>query len=156
MIRVFAKRWAKLAYRFKEEREAAIYDINASAAQVRAGQRRETVKQLISEAETIEARIKQMDEMEEKGYWLCENGHEAPDQPDNKDWPRSGILCGQCDYKVPMKFISKATMSGQDQYESSKERKEAEKMAEANRQAAKPRWTPKSGHTWTPENRPTK
>jgi hypothetical protein len=43
MIRAIAKWWAKLAYTFKEEVDAALKDLNASAAQFRAGERRKEI-----------------------------------------------------------------------------------------------------------------
>jgi len=135
MIRIIAKWFAKLAYVFTEERTAATYDLNASAAQVRAGERREAMKALNAEADAIEARVKQMTEMEEKGYWLCENGHEKADAfiPESVDDATRRCL----DCKQPAKFIQRAAMSGQEKYESDKERKEAEQMAGQNRATAK-------------------
>jgi hypothetical protein len=75
-----------------------------------------------------------MEKMEEEGYWLCDNGHEkggalspGPDEESRK--------CIECN--APAKFVKRSEMTPKEQYESGKERGEAEKVAESKRQAAK-------------------
>jgi hypothetical protein len=79
----------------------------------------------------MDARVKQMAEMEEKGFWECENGHENESSieipADN-----TGDRCITCN--APAKLISRATMTGQEKYESDKDRKEAEKLVAARRE----------------------
>jgi hypothetical protein len=66
--------------------------------------------------------------MEEKGFWLCENGHEK--QINFDDAPAETQKCDECG-KIGMKYVSRATMSGQEKYESDKDRRDAEKLAAA-------------------------
>jgi len=73
--------------------------------------------------------------MEEKGYWLCENGHEEP-----IGTAFAGIElelsrdCSTC--HKPMKMIRRDSMTGQERYESDKERKEAERVSAEKRAMA--------------------
>src|ERR1035441_3142051 len=129
MLNLIAKWWAKKRYVWAELSQAANLDLNASAAQYKANQRREEVKALTEQADAIEANIKRLDELEEKGYWLCENGHENGDAilPEGAE-QRACPVC-----RKPAKYIRKDLMTGQEKYESEKERKEAVQMAEANR-----------------------
>ncbi len=60
----------------KLELEAATNDINAQLAENRAKEKRSFVDQLNREADDIDANILNEEEKLEKGYWLCENGHE--------------------------------------------------------------------------------
>lgn len=143
MIRAYAKWRAKRRYIFSEELDAATKDLNASAAQYRAGERRKEIKRLTAEAEAIEASIKRVDELQEKGYWLCEDGHESENvEPDAV--AKSSIPCDKCG--KPAKFVKCDLMTGQEKYESEKERKEAEKMAAANREAVKQHEEQIKGH----------
>ena len=78
----------------------------------------------------MDARINQMDEMEVKGFWRCDNGHEkqTDDTIDSAALPKCEI-CG-----APSKFMKRGLMSGQERYESDKDRKEAENTLAAKRQ----------------------
>jgi hypothetical protein len=80
----------------------------------------------------MEARIKQVSELEEKGFYSCENGHESMigDLKGSDEW-----VCSIC--HEPAKFIKRDQMTGQEKYLSDKERKQAEKVAEYKRQQAK-------------------
>jgi hypothetical protein len=68
----------------------------------------------------------------------CQNGHEKADAfiPENAvdDTVRRCLDC-----KMPTHFIKRDQMSGQEKYESDKERGEAQKTAENKRQTARPR-----------------
>ena len=77
MLRILAKIWAKLAYRFKYEKDAGTFAINARLAERRSAERRTLAEKLTTDAETIEANIKSFAEKEERGFWECENGHES-------------------------------------------------------------------------------
>jgi hypothetical protein len=150
MIRILARWWAKRKYVWKEELDAALKDLNASAAQAQAGKRRKEVERLTAEADGIEASIKEVGEKMAKGFWLCEDGHERADQCSCARTgdvaivhsggcqlnPKNGFVYCTTDGK-PMKLVRTDLMTGQEKYESEKERKEAEKMADANRQAVK-------------------
>src|ERR1017187_7911737 len=129
MLNLIAKWYAKKRYVWAELSQSANLDLNASAAQYKANQRREEVKALTEQADAIEANVKRLDELEEKGYWLCEDGDE---KESNGDELAESQRCDVC-AKYPMKFIRRDLMTGQEKYESEKERKEAVQMAEANR-----------------------
>jgi hypothetical protein len=146
-LRFIAKWWANVKYRFREEEEAALKDLNASAAQYRAGERREEVKRLNAEADGIEANIKRVDELQEKGYWLCEDGHEFTGGSILRTI--NGVETDTCtvyDCEKPAKHIRRDLMTGQEKYESEKERREAQQMADANRRAAKEHEEQIKGH----------
>jgi hypothetical protein len=136
MFRFIAKRWAKMSYVFRQHVEAATNDLNAGLATRTAADKRELVAQLTKEADVMDARIKEVSEMEEKGFLLCENGHEFP-----MTTAFSGIDhlpmhdCPTCHQSL--KGIKRSEMSGQEQYESDKERKEAEGIAQSKRDQAK-------------------
>jgi hypothetical protein len=144
MIKLFARIWAKHSYVFQLEHEAARTEINARLAENLAAERRQNVTKLRAEADEVEsklnkeadeldARIKEYSAKEEAGFWLCENGHEhqlgLPD-PAKPDFP-----CPDCG--KPSKFVKRDQMTGQEQYESDKERRDAEKMLAEKRAAAK-------------------
>ena len=135
MIRIFAQWWARKKYVFREEMDAALKDLNASAAQYRAGERREAITKLTAEADAIEASIKEADAKMAKGFWLCECGRDEP-----IGTAFGGVeleisrKCGAC--QKDMKLIRTDLMTGQEKYEAEKERKEAQQMADANRKAA--------------------
>lgn len=134
MFRFLAKVCAKLAYRFKLEKEAATNDLNAGLSARLAREKRKFVEQLNKEADVMETRIKQVAEMEEKGFWLCENGHEQEDaEPDGL--AKLSIDCDKCD--AQSKYIKRSEMSGQEKYESDKERGETEKIVQSKRDQAK-------------------
>jgi hypothetical protein len=129
---------AKRRYLWKEEFEASIAELSAKAALKRAADTRNLVARMTKEADDIEARIKEATAMEENGFWMCENGHENADadietldahtpsyavpKPDEiQVTPR---VCKDCG--APAKLIKRDTMTGQEKYESDKQRKEVE------------------------------
>jgi hypothetical protein len=149
MTKFFARLWAKHSYVFQLEHEAARTEINARLAENLAAERRQTVAKLCAEADEVEsklnkeadeldARIKEYSAKEEAGFWLCENGHESPEPLYSKAF--SGIelsppFCPTC--QKPAKHVKRSEMTGQEQYESDKERRDAEKMSAEKRAAAK-------------------
>ena len=148
MIRIIARFWAKKKYVWREELDAATKDLNASAAQYRAGERRQAIAKLNAEADAIDANIKRVDELQEKGYWMCEDGHEKVACDLSLCREHEAMMCEECktvaagdvlvceQCKKPMKLIRRDLMTGQEKYESEKERREAQQMADANRKAA--------------------
>lgn len=134
MIRFFARRWAKRRYIWNTEIEAATHDLNASLSALRAKEKRAYVAQLRAEADAIDENIKSMDANLEKGFWECENGHESPAQ--FEAGAKVDPLTQTCECGKPAKFIKLDQMSGQEKYESDKQRGEAEKIAESKRQQA--------------------
>jgi hypothetical protein len=142
MLRFIAKWFAKLKYVFSEELAAANNVINADASAYRIKERTKAIQDLNGQADAIEARIKELDEKQEKGYWLCENGHEFDASGYGGDLVKpeiaaaitNGKECETCG--KPAKFIKKSEMTGQDLYESEKERKEAVQMADGLRAQA--------------------
>lgn len=132
MIRILARIWAKWAYVFRKEGEAEMHLLSARVAERSAKLTRDTIAQLTKDADGMEARIKQVAEMEEKGFWLCEDGHENTQERKQEPGEEGGRwICKEC-FK-PLKFVKRSEMSGQEQYESDKDRKEAEKIAAAKR-----------------------
>jgi hypothetical protein len=141
MIRVLAKWWAKKQYVWKQECEAATAELHAGLSQKLATEKRAQIEQLNNEADGIDENIKAVDERLIAGYYECENAHET-DKPfvNGTDsfscpFPMIGKLNGVC--AKPTKFISAATMSGQEKYESDKERTEAQTIAANKRAQAK-------------------
>lgn len=134
MLRFLARPVAKLKYRWRQEAEAATNELQAKLAESLADERTALVAQLTKEADDMDARIKEVEEMENKGYWLCENGHENADV---YRMPREGVsdvACIEC--KAPVKFIKRDQMTGQEKYESDKERGEAQDIVKQKRQQA--------------------
>ena len=119
-----ARVWAKWAYVFNKYRESEAHILSAKVAERNAGLTKTLIAQLTKDADTMEARIKQMAEMEEKGFWECENGHESSIAAAADSCP----VCLQ-----PAKFIKRSEMSGQDKYEADKDKKEAERLLAARR-----------------------
>src|ERR1017187_1680987 len=78
MIRTLARWWARRKYVWKIEIEAVTQDLQADLSAQRAKEKRDMTAQLRKEADDMETRVKQMAEMEEKGFWLCDDGHETP------------------------------------------------------------------------------
>ena len=132
MIRFLATWFAKWSYRWKNEREAGLNFWMGKVQEKKAAEARKQLASLNADADAREARIKQMAEMEEKGYWMCEHGHESDITKTKMDDGWHGIICGICER--PGKFIKRSVMSGQEKYESDKERKESEDLLEAARQ----------------------
>jgi hypothetical protein len=73
-----------------------------------------------------------MTEMEERGFWECEDGHETTIHDTNQE---GQDVCSACRVK-PARFVKRSEMSPKEQYESDMERKEAEKVAAQKRQSA--------------------
>lgn len=132
MLKFLAKRYAKLQYRFRQLTEAETNELHAKLADRLAKEKRDVAAKLTKEADEMDARIKEVSELEEKGYWLCENGHETTIHDTARD---GSDLCSACREK-PAKFIKRDQMTGQEKYESDKERGEAEKIAKEKRQQA--------------------
>lgn len=128
MLRTIAKWWAKKKYIWKQEVEASTAELHAGLSFRLAGEKRALIAQLNKDAEDIENNIKSVDEKMAAGYWECANGHENTNVAEADS-------CVDC-FK-PAKFISQGTMTGQEKYESDKERTEAEKIAENKRATAK-------------------
>jgi hypothetical protein len=125
MIRVIAGWAAKRYYIFSQEFQAKTADLHAGLSLRLAGEKRAVIEKLNKEADDIEANIKKVDDQLAAGYWECENGHEEPTST-----AFAGIEleisrdCSGC--RKPMRLISQATMTGQERYESDKERNEAQ------------------------------
>lgn len=136
MIRTLAKWAAKRYYLFNQEYQAAIADLHAGLSLKLAAEKRALIETLNREADAIEANIKAVDEKLTAGYWECENGHEEPESTAfagvELEISRS---CSTC--KEPMKIVRRDLMTGQEKYESDKERKEAEQIAASKRAQAK-------------------
>jgi hypothetical protein len=135
MIRILAKIWAKTSYIFSFEAQAQKSELSAALASKNAQEKRDLIEQLNTDADTMEDRIKHMAEMEEKGFWECENGHElylGNEAVENE--AGTPVHCAQCDKE--MKLVKRSLMTGQEKYESDQDRKEAEKLAAAKRQQA--------------------
>src|SRR5580693_1138189 len=142
MLRAFAKSWSKLAYIFKMEREAGLNEALGKVQQAKGAAERKQAADKKAQADVREARIKEMAEMEEKGYWECENGHELSAECDCiqprgiaivhtvncafNDFDSESGPCPKCG--APAKFIKRDLMSGQEKYESDKGRKESEAL----------------------------
>ena len=136
MIRTLARWWARRRYIFKQEFEAALEDLQAALSAQRAKDKRDLAAQLRKEADDMETRVKQMAELEEKGFWLCEDGHENADvrYVSGSSPVKMDEVCLVCD--KPAKFIKRSEMTGQEKYESDKGRKEVETMIANKRQTA--------------------
>jgi hypothetical protein len=123
MIRALAQWAAKKYYFFNQEYQAGIADLHAGLSLKLASEKRALIETLTREADAIEANIKSVDEKLAAGYWECENGHEEP-----IGTAFSGVeleiarTCSTC--RQPMKLARRDLMTGQEKYESDKERKE--------------------------------
>jgi hypothetical protein len=116
------------------ELEAATNDINAHLAENRAKEKRAFVDQLNREADDIDANIAKEEAKLEKGYWFCEKGHEI-DASDLRHLDGTNPLaCVECGKAA--KFVSVATMTGQEKYEAGREKDDAKKIAAQKRQQA--------------------
>jgi hypothetical protein len=129
MINFFAKRWAKWSYIFNKLRESEMHTLSAKVAERNAELTKAKIAQMTKDADAQEARITEMAEMEEKGFWECEDGHETP--VEMYDLGSNDPKCSQCG--KPVKRIKRSEMSGQEKYEADKDRKEAERLLAARR-----------------------
>ena len=134
MLKFIAARYAKIQYRFRQLTEAATNELHAKLADQLVKEHRDKAAQLTKEAEQMDARIKEMDEKLDKGFWECENGHESPSQ--FEEGAKVDTLTQTCECGSPAKLIKRSEMSGQEKYESDKERKEAEDIATQKRAEA--------------------
>lgn len=151
MIRFIAKRYAKARYRFKQEVEAETNELHAKLAERLAKEKRTTAAQLTKEAEQMDARIKEVEEMEIQGYWLCEDGHERGPCGCSRPGVPAIVHASGCSLEVidplkdpkcrecgkQMKLIKRDQMTAQEKYESDKERGEAQDIANQKRDQAK-------------------
>jgi hypothetical protein len=138
MLRFIAKRYAKVSYHFRQLKESATNDLMAAMAFKTAEEHRTFAVQLNKDADEIEKRIADFTEQEKNGYWQCENGHEIQFTKSGEaveQLPGDAKFCIQCG--SPTKLIKRDQMTPQEQYESDKERKEAQKIADQKRQQAK-------------------
>jgi hypothetical protein len=160
MIRLIARWAAKKYYVFSQEFQASTADLHAGLSLRLAGEKRALIEKLNKEAEDIEANIKSVDEKLDKGYWECENGHgfnaqcgcagnsglalvysqgcilEGVTLQDGKPTDSNATMsCPECFKRA--KFISRTVMTGQEKYESDREKAEAQKIAESKRAQAK-------------------
>lgn len=141
MFRFIAKRYARARYQFNQHVEAETNLINAGLALRLAKERRAHAEQLRTDADQMDARIKEMDAKLETGFWECESGHEMDDAYENVDG-KVGHFClyetglyRTC--KAPARLIKRSEMTGQEKYESDRERKDAEDLAKQKRDQAK-------------------
>lgn len=104
--------------------------LSAKVAERNAGLTKTLIAQLTKDADVMDARIKDMAEMEEKGFWECEDGHETTIHDTAQD---GSDICSAC-RKKPAKFVKRDLMTGQEKYEADKDRKEAERLLAARRQ----------------------
>jgi len=125
MVRSIARWWARWVYVWRKEEEGALHEWSAGVAARNSDMTKALVAKLTAEADAFDARIKEVGEIEEKGYWLCEGGHENAIDGECSDVNEH--LCPDC--SKPAKLIKRSEMSGQERYESDKERKEAEQIA---------------------------
>lgn len=150
MLRSFAKWWARTSYVFKLEAEAERGDINAAIARRNAGEHRKLAEQINAEADGIEKRIAELSDMEEGGYWQCEDGHEFIDKCICNGYQGMAVVHGEgcrlavtpstCPFpkcSAPVKLVKRSDMTGKEKYESDQERKDAEKMMQEKRELAK-------------------
>ena len=133
MIRILAQWWARRKYRWATELEAGVADLQAALSAQRAQQKWDLAAQLRKEAEGMETRVSQIAEMEEKGFFLCEYGHER----DGAYYPGTDVVGAKCiDCGAPAKYIKRSEMTGQEKYESDKQRKDVETMIAEKRKLA--------------------
>jgi hypothetical protein len=139
---LIAKWWAKRRYIWQEQLKAETLLINARSSERAAEKIKAFIQQLQAKADVADAQatsleqsIKEVDEKMSMGFWQCDNGHE-----EKISTAFAGIEleiarnCSRC--HKPMKMVRTDLLTGQEQYENEKERREVEKMAEASRQEA--------------------
>lgn len=135
MLKFIAKRYAKAAYVFRQHVEAETNLLNAGLALRTAEEKRTLAGQLTEQADQMDARIKEMDAKLDVGFWECEEGHENPVDKVKVDDGWHGVVCPTCDR--PANLIKRDQMTGQEKYESDRERKDAEDLAKQKRDQAK-------------------
>jgi ssDNA-binding Zn-finger/Zn-ribbon topoisomerase 1 len=118
MIRLLARWWARWSFVWAKEVEGGKHEWAARVADRNAAMTRDIISRLTKEADDMDVRIKEVAEMEEKGFWMCENGHESEKaQPSETS---TDNLCPECGAKVQL--VKRSEMSGQEKYESDKDR----------------------------------
>jgi hypothetical protein len=75
MLRAIATWIAGWKYIWNKETEAGLNEWSARVSEQKARETRAAILQLKTDAEELDAQIKHMAEMEEKGFWLCDDGH---------------------------------------------------------------------------------
>jgi hypothetical protein len=135
MTRIIAKVIARWKYILSQELQAATADLHAGLSLKLASEKRVLIETLNREADVIETNIKSVDEKLGAGYWECENGHESVDALLPKKGDPALRICRTC--KATARFVSRDLMTGQEKYESDKERKEAEQIVARKRAQAK-------------------
>lgn len=137
MLRFIAKRYAKAQYQFRQLVEAETNELHAKLAARLAKEHRDNAAQLTKEADQMEERIRTFTDMEAQGYWLCEDGHENYELGStvfDKVEISLNPICASCG--KPTKLIKRDHMTGQEKYESDKERGEAQDIANQKRAQA--------------------
>jgi hypothetical protein len=132
MLRAFATWFAKWSHVWNKEVDAGKNEWSARVAEQNAKVSRDLIVKLKNEADAYEARIKNVAQMEEKGFWLCENGHESSAQ--FEEGAKVDTLTQSCECGKPAKFIKRSEMTGQELYESDKDRRDAEKLLAGRRE----------------------
>jgi hypothetical protein len=132
MLRAFATWFAKWKYVWNKETESGMHLWSARVAEQNAKASRDLIVKLKNEADAYEARIKSVAEMEENGFWQCANGHEEPVNAPENSVLATEMVCYQC--LASAKLIKRSEMTGQEKYESDKDRKDAEKLLAARRE----------------------
>ena len=134
MLRFVARIWAKLSYIWKLEIEAGTNELHAELTARLMEEKQAVIDRLNGEADAIDENIKRVSLLEEQGFWLCDNGHEKLDAfiPEQLEGGRRACL----DCRAPAKFIKRSEMTGQEKYESDKERKDAADLAAEKRRVA--------------------
>ncbi len=133
MLRFLAKRYAKTRYQFRQLLEAETNELHAKLADMLAKEHRDNAANITKEADQMDARIKEVSEMEENGYFLCEDGHEYEMAALSTEIGKEHV-CEEC--RKPTKLIKRDQMTGQEKYEADKERGEAQDIAKQKRQQA--------------------
>ena len=135
MLRAFATWYARWKYRVNKEVEAGMHEWSARVAEQNAKASRDLIVKLKVEADAYEARIKSVAEMEEKGFWQCADGHEIQFTKDDlpvEQEPGDTKYCPDCG--APTLLIKRSEMTGQELYESDKDRRDAEKLLAGRRE----------------------
>src|SRR5580698_4196665 len=106
MTNFIAKRWAKWSYIFNKLSESEMHTLSAKVAARNAELTKAKIAQMTKDADAQEARITEMAEMEEKGFWECENGHELTNlEPMTALDPLRTPPCPHCG--KPAKYIKR-------------------------------------------------
>ena len=133
MIRLIAAWFAKKTYIFTQGFQAATAELHAGLSAKLVDEKRALVAQLNTQADAIEANIKDVDAKMEKGYFECENGHEIDKV--NTNAFNAKLSCPVCD--ATAKFVSFNGMTPAEKAQSDQERTEAERIAQNKRNTAK-------------------